>query len=187
MAYLASLSLGRGIRVGLACVAGIACGLAAYGLAAALGVAAIVESSRLLYETLRWAGVAYLLWLAWQGWIGERETSPGIAENDDAMPWVAFRRGLITNLLNPKAVVFYVAVLPDFVATGSGGVMRQTLTLSAIYVAIATLIHALIVVLAGSLQRYIGSEAGSRRLRRSLSALLAAIAVWFAWSTARAG
>src|SRR3954447_6250557 len=65
MAWLAALSLSRGWRIGLAAVAGVALGLSAYGIAAALGVAAVIENSAFLYEALRWGGVAYLLWLAW--------------------------------------------------------------------------------------------------------------------------
>jgi threonine/homoserine/homoserine lactone efflux protein len=185
MAYLATLSLQHGIRVGLAAVAGVACGLMIYGIAAAFGVAAIIDNSAVLYETLRWAGVLFLLWLAWQGWIGEGETSPGAPGETDAAPWRAFRRGLITNLLNPKAAIFYIAILPDFVTLAAGRVALQTLTLSVIYVSIATLIHSLIVVMAGSLQSFIVDETSRRRLRRVLSMLLGAIAIWFAWTTAR--
>jgi threonine/homoserine/homoserine lactone efflux protein len=56
----------------------------------------------LFYGLLRWCGVAYLLWLAWQSWTSERETA--LEAIDGRRPWLAFRRGLITNLLNPKAV-----------------------------------------------------------------------------------
>ena len=106
MAYLAALSLSNGRRTGFAAVAGIALGLMAYGAAAALGLAALVDASRWLYEALRWAGVFYLPWLAWQAWSSESETSPATARAELNRPGVAFRRGLITNLLNPKAAIF---------------------------------------------------------------------------------
>src|SRR5262245_59626176 len=109
MAYLAALSLSRGARAGIAAVAGITLGLAIFGLAAALGVATLLEPSTVLYETLRWAGVAYLLWLAWEGWTSERDVTSDASATPGDTPWYAFRRGLITNLLNPKAGVFYVA------------------------------------------------------------------------------
>jgi threonine/homoserine/homoserine lactone efflux protein len=178
MTYLAIVSVSDGWRAGFATVAGVALGLATIGLIAALGVAALIQSSDTLYEMLRWAGVAYLLWLAWEGWRGEaaREEVPTDASY--------FLRGLVTNLLNPKAAVFYVAVLPKFV-DASLPLLAQTLTLSAVYVTIATLIHALIVLLAGSLEPLLTDPAREQKVRRALSLLLALVALWFAWSTAR--
>ena len=183
MTYLAALSLSGGMRTGFAAVAGIAIGLAAYGFVAALGLAAVIDGSSLLYGILRWGGVADFLWLAWEAWSSEREPSPDATDGLDVEPWAAFRRGLITNLLNPKAAVFYVAVLPEFIRPGAGSVMSQTLALSAVYVTIATAIHAGIVALAGSLQP-MGAASGSRRMVRRLLALaLLAIAIWFAFAT----
>src|SRR6185312_12391866 len=119
---------------GIAAVVGIAIGLSVYGAAAALGLGAIIDSSRFLYETLRWAGVAYLLWLAWDAWTAEREVASKSAPNPDVPPWPAFRRGLITNLLNPKAAVFYIAMLPEFIRDDGRTVLMQTVILSSVYV-----------------------------------------------------
>ena len=184
MAYLAALSLSRGWRVGVAAVAGVALGLAIYGVVAALGLAALIERSRFLYEVLRWAGVAYLLWLAWEAWSAERETSPGTAETGEEELRSAFRRGLVTNLLNPKAGIFYVAMVPTFI-TANDHVVAQTLFLSAVFVAIATAIHLTIVLLASRLHGTLADPAWRRVVRRLLALVLAGIAVWFAVSTAR--
>jgi threonine/homoserine/homoserine lactone efflux protein len=186
MTYLAALSLTSGMRTGFSAVAGIALGLATYGIVAALGLAAVIEHSPLLYGILRWGGVAYLLWLAWEAWSSERETSPDATDGPDGGPLVAFRHGLITNLLNPKAAVFYVAVLPEFIRPGAGSVMSQTLALSAIYVTIATAIHAGIVALAGTLQSKIATPDNRRTIRRLLALALVAIAIWFALTTGHA-
>ena len=183
MTYLAALSLTSGMRTGFAAVAGIALGLATYGVVAALGLAAVIEHSPLLYGILRWGGVAYLLWLAWETWSSERDISPDATDGPDGEPFVAFRRGLITNLLNPKAAVFYVAVLPEFIRPGAGSVMAQTLALGAIYVTIATAIHAAIVTLAGTLQSKIATPDNRRTIRRLLALALVAIAIWFALTT----
>jgi threonine/homoserine/homoserine lactone efflux protein len=185
MTYLAALSLSSGMRTGFAAVAGIAIGLATYGIVAALGLAAVIDGSLLLYGILRWGGVAYLLWLAWEAWSSERETSADTVDDPDDEPWIAFRRGLITNLLNPKAAVFYVAVLPEFIRPGAGSVMSQTLALSAIYVTIATAIHAGIVALAGSLQSMVAASNSRRMVRRLLALALVGIAIWFALTTSQ--
>jgi threonine/homoserine/homoserine lactone efflux protein len=185
MAYLAALSLSRGWRIGFSAVAGVALGLSVYGIAAALGVAAIIESSTLLYQALRWGGVIYLLWLAWDAWSSADDIMPDEPPGNDHERESAFRRGLITNLLNPKAAVFYVAVLPEFLDRGAGRIATQTLTLSAIYVAIATLIHAGIVLSASRLRAIIVKPAQVRLIRRALALALVVIAIWLAWSTAR--
>lgn len=186
MAYLAALSLSQGMRTGFAAVAGIALGLAVYGAAVTLGLSAVIDNSRLLYEAMRWAGVGYLVWLAWDAWATEQNVSPDATNsNGDIAGWAAFRRGLITNLLNPKAAVFYIAVLPDFIRVGEGSVTIQTMTLSAIYVSIATLVHSVIVLMAAQLHGTIGSAAKRKVVRRILAVLLFAIAIWFAVSTSR--
>jgi threonine/homoserine/homoserine lactone efflux protein len=183
MAYLAALSLARGWRAGLAAVAGIALGLSVYGVAASLGVATIIENSTFLYETLRWGGVVYLLWLAFDAWrtAGDMEAASARGEDEAS----AFRRGLITNLLNPKAGVFYVAVLPEFVTPSLGNIALQTLTLSAIYVTIATVIHTLIVLSASRMRTLLRDPDTVKTVRRVLAAMLVGVAVWLAWSTAR--
>ena len=185
MGYLAVLSLSRGWQVGAAAVAGVALGHAVYGIAAAFGVAALIDASHALYETLRWAGVAYMLWLAWEAWSSEVETSPDVAHDGiRGHARIAFERGLLTNLLNPKAAVFFVTVMPTFVRP-EGSVVVQTLVLSAMFVAIATVVHFSIVLLASRMQRVITSAVRRRPLRRALAVLLAVIAVWIGYSTAR--
>lgn len=184
MAWLAALSLSRGWPTGLAAVAGVAFGLSVYGIAAALGVAAVIENSPVLYQALRWVGVAYLLWLAWDAWSTADEVAGSdIADGHHHRAW-AFRRGLITNLLNPKAAVFYVAMLPEFVNVSAGDVVTQTLTLSAIYVATATAIHALIVMLASSVRGLVARSGQIKTVRRLLALALVGVAIWLAWATA---
>lgn len=180
MTYLALVSAGEGRRAGFATVGGIALGLLVIGLVAALGVTELIQSSHLLYDGLRWAGVLFLLYLAYEGWRGEPEAQVETPDNDRRY----FTRGLVTNLLNPKAAVFYVAVLPTFIAEDRP-VLAQTVTLTLIYVAVATLIHALIVALASQLEPLLNNPRIEKIARRSLSALLAAVAIWFAFSTAR--
>ena len=162
---------------------GIALGLLIVGVCAALGLAALISNSRLLYETLRWAGFAYLMWLAWKGWQDAAETSP-VSPQVEAPNSAFFKRGLVTNLLNPKAAVFYIAVLPTFVEEQIL-VLGQTVTLSVVYVLIATAIHVTIVSVAGSARPFLEDPNRTRFVRRALSLGLAVIAIWFTFSTAR--
>ena len=185
MGYLAVLSLSRGWQVGVAAVTGVALGHAVYGLAAAFGVAALMEASPLLYELLRWAGVAYMVWLAYEAWSSETETSPDAAgDTDPRQVRRAFRHGLVTNLLNPKAAIFFIAVVPTFIRPGAS-VVTQTLILSGIFVGVATAVHLTIVLLAGRLQDFANDPSRRRPVRRALAIVLFCIAGWLAWSTAR--
>jgi threonine/homoserine/homoserine lactone efflux protein len=160
-------------------VAGVALGLAVLGLLAAMVVATLIAASPVAYQVLRWAGVGYLLWLAWQGWYGaeraEGETAVG------APLWVWFRRGVVTNLLNPKAAVFYVAVLPQFLRPADG--LGASLLLAMIYVGTATAVHAMIVTLAGSAHALLADPARERAVRRVLSLALVGVAGWLAYKT----
>ena len=183
MAYLAVLSAGSGRRAGFAATLGIALGLLIVGIGAALGLAALISSSRFLYGALRWGGVAYLLWLAWDGWHDAAATSPAIT-NSALVDEAHFTRGLITNLLNPKAAIFYIAVLPTFVDVAQP-TLGQTTLLSVVYVMIATTIHTTIVALAGLARPFLEDQDRRRVVRRGLSLALGAIAVWFAISTAK--
>lgn len=178
MSYLAVVSLRDGRSAGLRVVAGIALGLALIGVLTAFGLAAAMERLSWLYDVLRFGGIAYLLWLAWEGFRGAGETSPQKASN-----LAYFRQGLITNLLNPKAVLFYAATLPQFLNAHSP-VIPQTLVLILAYVVVATGIHLAIVLLAARSQQVLAARLPMLRLRQALSLSLVAVAVWLAYTTA---
>lgn len=182
MAYLAALTLGSGKRVGFAAVTGICLGLSGFGLLAAFGLAVFLDQVPLAYEALRYCGAAFMLYLAWEGWQGaEGKADAALTKSG------AFFRALITNLLNPKAALFYVAVLPLFLEATpqAAGLQSATFVLAAVYVAIATLIHFLIVLFADALRPYLVEGARETITRRLLSFSLALVALWFFLGTRR--
>lgn len=182
MAYLAVLSAERGRLAGLFAVAGVALGLALLGMLAALGVGEFVVGRPWLYETLRWAGIAYLIYLAYDAWADARR--PFEVLDPTQLGWRSFRRGLINNLLNPKAALFYITVMPGFVVAGQPA-LGQTVLLGAIYVAVATLIHAGVVLLASFVQPLLTQSASRRIMGGIFAALLLVVAVWVGFNTAR--
>jgi threonine/homoserine/homoserine lactone efflux protein len=93
-----------------------------------------------------------------------------------------FRHGLLLNLLNPKAAVFFIAVLPAYIAPNLPAV-KQSMLLTLGYVSIATAAHLLIVLLAGQAHDWLSSAARQRNARRLFALLLALVAVWFLVST----
>jgi threonine/homoserine/homoserine lactone efflux protein len=179
MTYLALIAATEGRQRGFAAVAGVALGLAVMGLAAALGLAAVIAESPVVYQVLRWCGVGYLLWLAWEAWHGG-EAADGMAAPGASLGRY-FRRGLVTNLLNPKAAVFFVAVLPGFLAASPG--LGDTLVLSAVYVAVATLVHGGIVGVAGAAADWLADTRRAERVRRFMALALVGVAVWMAAKT----
>lgn len=181
MTYLALVGASHGRRFGIMTVLGVTLGLGIIGVAASLGVTTIIQSSELLYQLLRWAGVIFLFYLAWEGWHGEEDSEHGARITRTGFAY--FRRGLITNLLNPKAAAFYVTVLPAFLPAQASVI--HSLFLTAIYVAIATIIHIAVVLLASTLQPHLNNPKREKIVRRFLSVLLALVAIWFAIGTAR--
>lgn len=176
MAWLALTSAREGKRSGFAAVAGIALGLAILAAASAIGLAALATRSPTIFSLLRYAGVAYLLWLARTTWAGKDESTPDSISKKVLGAW--FRHGLLLNLLNPKAAIFFITVLPTYI-TQSAPVAPQTALLSASYVAIATFVHLVIVALAAQAHGWISAGNRTRIVRRVFAVLLAGIAIWF--------
>jgi threonine/homoserine/homoserine lactone efflux protein len=174
MAWLAALALAKGRRPAIVAVAGVATGLAILGVLAALGLGAAVIATPWLYQTIRGFGFLYLLWLAWETW------QPAAAEEGG---FGSFRDGFVTNLLNPKAGLFYVTVLPAFVDPAKGSMLNQTLVHVAAYVGVATAIHAAIVIFASALRGAIVAENRIMVVRRGLALGLVTVALWFLWKT----
>ena len=181
MAWLAVLSASEGRRSGLSAAAGIALGLLVIGAAAGLGLAALITAAPALYEVLRWGGAIFLIYLAWEGWREAGESSPARTSAGDLKH---FSRGFLINALNPKAALFYVAVLPEFMVS-SGNLPLQAALLTLLSVMIATAVHVAIVLAAAPAHRLIEDPDRMRIIRRTLSLLLVAIAVWLFFETGR--
>ena len=180
MGWLALVSLGRGRPAGFAAVAGVTVGLAAWMLAAAFGLTQALLIWPPLYQIIRWAGVAFLLWLAWEAWRGEGAADPSEPE---ATRRALFLRGMVGNLLNPKAAVFYVALLPTFIQPGYATPLTQALILGGLHLMIAVVVHGLVVVSAAGAGRGLTERMQGPRARAAMAAGLVLIAAWMAWQT----
>jgi threonine/homoserine/homoserine lactone efflux protein len=178
MTWLAVLGASRGRGIALAAAAGIALGLAIAGLVAGFGLTAILAEVPTLFTALRWAGTLYLLYLAWDAW----RDSNDARSRDHQSATQAFQQGLISNILNPKAYLFYAAMLPQFVDQSQPG-PSQIFLLSAIYVAIATAVHATIAVLTGTAAEWLQHSKQAIFIRRIMAVAIVCAAVWFFYST----
>jgi threonine/homoserine/homoserine lactone efflux protein len=186
MAYLATLALRRGRMAGLIATAGVAAGLTVHAVVAGLGAGALIQQYPLLYEILRWIGVGYLFYLAWEGWWPDKDVS--LARTDRrADVRSLFTRGFLSNVFNPKSILFFVSVFPRFLGSDPGDppIPIQMVIFGVLYVGIATAIHAAIVTLAAQLRPWLVEGPRQKIVRRILSIVLALVAVWLAVSTRR--
>ncbi len=129
MIYLISRSICQGRKAGVISLLGVVAGFLVHMLAAAIGLTALFMAVPLAYEVLKWAGAAYLLYLAWQA-VKPGARSPFEARQlPEDPPSKLFLMGFLTNLLNPKIAVFYLSIFPQFVLPEHGSVFMQSLVL----------------------------------------------------------
>lgn len=162
-----------GRRQGTLTALGNLTGLTVWVLAAALGLAAMVEASEVGYAVLRIVGACYLVFLGVQAW-----RSRGHVEQPEtarrSVLGTGFRAGVLTNLLNPKVGVFFVTFLPGFVPDGAS-VFWTTALFGAIFVVLTALYWVLLLGLAGRVTAWMNTPA----IRRRLDAATAAVLVGF--------
>jgi threonine/homoserine/homoserine lactone efflux protein len=121
MAFTLLSTLRGGVRGGLAAAAGVSTGCVVHALAATFGLAALMLASSTAFNVIKWAGAAYLLWLA-VGMLRTGLRAPpaeageaAVADAAPLQPWAVFRQGFLTNVLNPKVALFFLALLPQFI------------------------------------------------------------------------
>ena len=149
-----------GRRQGVLTALGNLCGLTVWVVAAALGLAAMLKASEIGYDVLRVVGACYLVWLGVQAWRsrGQVEELP-----HRSVLGTGFRAGILTNLLNPKVGVFFVAFLPGFIPRGEP-VAPVSLLLGTIFVLLTAAYWVALLGLAGGVVRWMSTPAVRRRI-----------------------
>ena len=151
MIYVISRSICQGRKAGVISLLGVMAGFLVHMFAAALGLTALFMAVPLAYELLKWAGAAYLLYMAWQA-VRPGARSPFEARQmPEDSPRKLFFMGFLTNLLNPKIAVFYLAIFPQFVSPEHGSVFLQSMVLGFTQIAVSFTINLSIALFAGSL------------------------------------
>lgn len=178
MIYLVSRSVCQGRAAGLISLAGIGLGFILYMLCAAFGISALALTVPYAYDALRIAGALYLLYLAWQALKPGGRSPFQLRELAPDSPRRLFAMGLLTNLLNPKAAMLYLSLLPQFVAPGHGSVLWQSVALGFTQIAISLSMNAMIVLGAGSIAAFLGGRPLWQAMQRWLmGTVLASLAV----------
>ena len=168
MLLIASRSAGQGKVAGFATLAGIQAGTYCHALAAALGLSQLFLLVPIAYDVVRYAGAAYLLWLAWKTF---RADAAAFAPDGGPVRrpiGAMFRQGLLTNLLNPKMALFVLAPFPQFVRPDAGAVAVQIMVLATVLNAIGIVVNGIVILAASRIGRLFARAGRWRRLPQML-------------------
>jgi threonine/homoserine/homoserine lactone efflux protein len=158
MMYLVSRSICQGRRAGLVSLGGVGLGFLVYMVAAAFGITALLFTVPFAYDALRLAGAAYLLHLAWQALKPGGRSAFQVRDLPPDSNRRLFMMGFLTNLLNPKAAILYLSLLPQFIDPARGSVLSQALLLGSMQITISLTVNALIAAAAGSIAAFLRSR-----------------------------
>jgi threonine/homoserine/homoserine lactone efflux protein len=187
MIYLISRSITQGRGAGLISLGGVALGFVFYMLCAAFGITALLFAVPYAYDALRLSGAAYLLWLAWQALKPNGRSPFEVKELASDGPRRLFAMGFVTNLLNPKIAMLYLALLPQFIDPVQGSMLTQSLALGFIQTAISVSVNAAIALAAGSIALFLGTRPTWLLVQRWLmGTVLAGLAMKMAFEAKRA-
>lgn len=181
--YTLSISVFRGAVPGIAAALGCTLGIVPHLVASLLGLAAVLHASAIAFQTLKWLGIAYLLYLAWGLW-RDRGTLALSSEDDNGRGLLKIAtRGALINILNPKLSIFFLAFLPQFVPVSAPDHLIRMGTLSAIFMALTFVVFVGYGLCANALRaRVLGSARASLWLKRGFALGFAGFAARLALS-----
>jgi threonine/homoserine/homoserine lactone efflux protein len=168
MLLIASRSVSQGRASGFATLAGIQVGTYCHALAAALGLSQLFLIVPLAYDIVRYAGAAYLLYLAWQAF---RSTGTALTPTASLQRYpigTVFWQGLLTNLLNPKMALFVLALFPQFVDPNAGSIALQILIFATVINLIGIVVNGAVILTASGLGKAFSGRARWRRVPQLL-------------------
>ncbi|MBB3772075.1 threonine/homoserine/homoserine lactone efflux protein [Angulomicrobium tetraedrale] len=173
--YTLAAGLGQGPRASVLAAFACTLGIVPHLAAALCGLAALLHASALAYESVKYAGVAYLLFMAWQTLKADGPLKVGAVSRRRA-PLRVIGDGILLNLLNPKLSVFFVAFLPQFIAVNEAHPLQRMLELSGVFMAMTFVVFALYGLFAAAVRdRLIGRPAAMAWLRRSFAVAFVAL------------
>lgn len=174
--YTLALGLGQGRRAAIAAATGCTLGIVPHLLAAILGLAAILHTSALLFTVVKFAGVAYLLYLAWGALSSGGAMAIGPEKRRDSF-WQIARRGALINILNPKLSIFFLALLPPFLSGNPASATSEMALMGAVFMALTFGVFAIYGVFAASARDHLlQSQRAMRWLNRGFAAVFTALA-----------
>ncbi len=172
MVLIAARSATHGALAGLATYAGIAAGSYLHALALALGLSQIFLAIPMAYDAVRIVGAIYLLYLAWQAFTAIPTAHTQNREGLRASTWMVFRQGLLTNFLNPKVALFFLALFPQFIDPDQGSVAFQIMVLAMILNFAGLIIYGGMIMIITKSGRAISQSSTARRIGQQLTGII---------------
>jgi threonine/homoserine/homoserine lactone efflux protein len=167
--YTLAAALTRGSHISVAAAFGCTVGIVPHLAAAMLGLAAVLHTSALAFAALKWLGVLYLLYMAWQA-LRQRGALAVDSRIDARSAAKVIVTGFLINILNPKLSIFFLAFLPQFIAAGETHVLWRMLQLGVVFMAMTFVVFVLYGLFAASLRdRIISRPAAMAWLRRAVA------------------
>ena len=173
--YTIATGLSRGPRSSVVAAFGCTLGIVPHMAAAMLGLAAILHASALAFEAVKWAGVAYLLWMAW-GTLRERGALRITGDAEERTPLAVIVHAILINILNPKLSMFFLAFLPQFVSADEAAPLLRMTGLSLAFMAMTFAVFALYGLFAAAVRdRVISRPRVLAWMRRGFAAAFVAL------------
>jgi threonine/homoserine/homoserine lactone efflux protein len=175
--YTLAVALTRGSRAGVAAASGCTLGILPHMLAAMFGLAAVLHTSAVAFSALKWCGVVYLLYMAWQT-LRERGALAVDGRIDETRRPRVVVTGILINILNPKLSIFFLAFLPQFIASGEPHPLARMLELSAVFMLMTWVVFVLYGLFAAGVRDRVVSQPGVMSwLRRAIAGGFALLGV----------
>jgi threonine/homoserine/homoserine lactone efflux protein len=180
MVFVTANALGGGRRAGFASLMGVATGANLHILAAAAGLSAVLLASETAYHVIRFAGAAYLFFLGVK-FLTSLDTIISVNPTRQKPLGAIYRQGVVTNLLNPKAALFTLSFVPQFVTPEIGLIWSQMLVLGLVIVTVMILVDLPIVLASGRFAEWLGRRSGADAvLGKLIGLLLIGLAIYVA-------
>lgn len=172
MLYVIARSSGQGSRAGVISSLGIGAGCIAHIIAAVVGLSALLAQSALAFYMIKYAGAAYLVYLGLRAFFNKKQ-SIAVDRNLQSLSYTKiFWQGVVTNILNPKVALFFLAFLPQFVDIRQGNTWLQILFLGAWFDVVGTLVNVLVALLFGKIGSWLSGSPGFVRWQERITGIV---------------
>ncbi len=181
--FVLAQSITQDKKAGIATSLGLCTGLLVHISAAVLGISAIIYQSTIIFSIVKFAGAAYLLYLAWQSFRAKGDPPFTLQQQNTQAYIKLYKKGILMNILNPKVSLFFLALLPQFVNPSQGHVAFQMLILGIVFLIQALVLFSLFSIFAGKVRQVIiGKPAIAKRLNTIQGILFTFIGIQIAIS-----